>query len=269
VLNVIIFGKTYLITNDLAPTLERKIGIFLDSDVRSRVISLGDEFIDAYWNLFRGDFLKTKANALETSIRIMRRCSQIGDPVVSLDRVYAPGADAYIEVTRITNSVTGKVTIGPRPGFASLEEQVGQIESSGITLVDVGAFLGTTLLEVCNILEDQRIEVNQIVIGYSSFNAIEKLRQAYTTEALELYDFFGWGELRDLVGIDGRRVPGKSGFIPYWENLEMWTPVEQSRLQEARELCLSFNGRLLGYLEGSGCDITKIGTTLCYEGEKK
>jgi len=176
-------------------------------------------------------------------------------PTVSLDRVYAPNAAFYLEVTRLTNPFTGEVVIGPRPGTPNLKKQFTLLKrnlrnNQEINLVDVGAFEGETLLEVCEALENQGIKINQIFLGLSSNAAYEKISDVIKLETGYLFNFGEWVELRDLFGADGRKISGEEDsrlFIPYWENLD-WASIPDKNKKSVKTLCKKYNAKLMGLL---------------------
>jgi hypothetical protein len=182
-------------------------------------------------------------------------------PILSLDRVYFPFADYFIDVTRITDLQTGKITIGERPGSISLEKQIEDLQGIGdICLADVGAFEGDTLIETIDILKRNGIFVKEIVLGYVGNVALNKLK--VDTKYLETRNFYEWIELRDFFGIDGRNLrslDGKRRFIPYWENLKKWASISDYDIEYARQLCLEFNSLLIGLLWREGYDLGRMG----------
>ncbi len=185
-------------------------------------------------------------------------------PLISLDRVYVPNADGYLEITRVTDPLTNKVIIGERPGNPSLEVQFSSLQKyKEINLVDVGAFEGNTLLEICVFLEEKGLKIAEIFLGYSSLEAKEKIGYDKKVTALNLFQFYEWVELRDFFGIDGRRIAQKPGyFIPYWENLNSWASIPLQYEKEVKNLCLDFNKSLLDLLSKEGYAVEKIGKPL-------
>lgn len=261
-------GSTYLITRDLVPTLTRKIGLNLLDSTIEKISWLEEGFLADYWSLFEPVFFGVGVQSLDASLALGNKIKK-NEALVSLDRVYIPQADYFLEVTRNTDPQTGEVVIGPRPGFAQIEEQISTIEEEEIILGDVGAYSGNTLLCVAQLLEQSGINVKEIQVAYSSFDAAIRLSRDFLFSCMEAYDFYGWTELRDLFGIDGRRVKDKEGFIPYWENLRNWSPVSEARLDEASKLCKQYNAQLLELLDKDGCDVGAIGPLLLYAGDTR
>lgn len=103
---------------------------------------------------------------------IASRISRRSLPIVSLDRVYANGADHHIDITRIVEH-DGKKWIehlrhGPRPGFPSIEEQIQKILLSphkAFIIVDDGCWSGNSLHNIICKLEKNGKKVDFIVVG--------------------------------------------------------------------------------------------------------
>ena len=210
------------------------------------------------------------SDALVTSQQLERQCQLRNLPVVSLDRVYLTDADAYLEVTRITDPVTGKITISSRPGQPSLDRQLDQLSQyRKIILTDVGAFGGETMLETCTLIEQRGIKIEEILLGYSSIEANANINNKRKMTALDLFEFYEWIELRDFFGIDGRRVADGSGFIPYWEKPVEWASIPKPYEEAVKSLCQAYNSKLLTLLEENGCPTERIGQPLSLEVNRK
>ena len=232
------------------PTLERKIRIPLIPNQKEEISRLEEEFLYRFWSYVPNGINKIAMDALTTSIELERAC-KIGLPVVSLDRVYVTDADKYLEVTRVTDKLTGKITVGERPGTKSLIEQVTSLRDyKEIVLVDVGAFEGETILKVCGILEEKDIKVVEIFLGYSSIGANKRINNDRKMTALNLFEFYEWVELRDLFGIDGRRT-ADGGLIPYWDNLIRWASISPENDLSVKQLCKEYNQKLMNILGGN------------------
>ena len=258
---VFIAGNSYVISKDLVPTLERKIGIDLSPFVRERIRLLEDFFLSKFWRYIPEDINKITTNAFTTSVELEAVIDERGLPLISLDRVYAPKADGYLEITRVTDPKTNKITIGERPGNPSLEVQFIPLQKyTEINLVDVGAFEGNTILELCDLLEKKGLKIAEIFLGYSSVEAKEKISRNKKVTVLNLFQFYEWVELRDFFGIDGRRIAERPDyFIPYWENLSSWASVPLQYKNEVKNLCLDYNKGLLQLLGSEGYPIERIG----------
>ena len=232
-------------------TLQRKLGYKIDRGQKESLRALEDEFLQDFWKFIPKTVEKKSFNARDISRKLGEVADGQGLPVISLDRVYLPKADDYMEVTRLTDPLTGEVTIGERPGNKPLSEQFEILKKySKIVLADVGSFEGSTLLEVCSGLEKKGIEVAGIIVGFVGKKAAANLSSKYSFSTLYQFDFYEWIELRDFFGIDGRRIPGQTGFIPYWNNLTAWASLAPEKEVEAVRLCKEYNRRLTGVLGG-------------------
>ena len=140
-----------------------------------------------------------------------------------------------------------------------------------VSLVDVGAFEGDTILDICRRVEEEGIKVDGVYLGFSSEIANGKIGNRYRYRVLNSFNLYEWIELRDFFGIDGRNIENNDGqkmFIPYWENLIKWASVPEENEKEVRELCISYNQKLMYLLKEDGQDTAKIGKAVMYEGKR-
>ncbi|MBM3234464.1 hypothetical protein FJZ19_05220 [Candidatus Pacearchaeota archaeon] len=262
---------TYLVSRDLVETLERKVGFELSKRTKRGVNGLEDRFLQEFWQYIPPNICRLDIRALNVSQQIQSALSQYKFPVISLDRVYVPNAQDYLEVTRQTNPQTGEVRIAERPGSLPLKEQAKKMKKyKKIILVDVGAFEGTTLLDISNLLSKEGVEIEEIVLGISSNDANSRLKEARKVTVLNLFNFYDWIELRDLIGIDGRNTGIKNGrreFIPYWENLCKWATISPENREAVAKVCKRFNIQLVGRLWQEGYDLSKLGRPVKYIGK--
>lgn len=262
----------YLVTKDIVETLERKFGYRLGSGLKEEIKSWEGEFLSSFWPFIPEVMEKAELDASSVSKQLTGKVRETGCPVVSLDRVYVLDADQYLEVTRITDPETGEVRIAERPGTKPLQEQISDLKRyQRIVLADVGAFEGTTLLEICGAIEKEGIAIEGSYLGVSNYEANRKINNQRKLTTLNLFDLDEWIELRDFFGIDGRQAGMQDGvrlFIPYCENLAKWASIPKESEQEVADLCKRFNRRLMSALERDGCDLAKIGKAVKYSGGK-
>lgn len=261
---------TYLVTKDIAETLERKYSFRLESNIKEEIKQLEDNFLSDFWKYIPENLNKTTISTSEISSELENKARRNGYPIVSLDRIYFTNADKYLEVTRLTNPKTGEVKIAERPGNNSLEKQIEDLkkEYDKVVLADVGAFEGGTLLEVCNKLEKEGIEIEEIYLGISSNEANRKINNNRKLSALRLFDFYEWVEMRDFIGIDGRNVGLESDvrtFIPYWENLAAWASIPKENEQNVSKLCKKYNKNIVGLLWQGCYELNKIGKPVKFD----
>ena len=262
---------TYLITRDLVPTLRRKIGLDLDQSIATTISELERTFMEEFWQHVPPNIERAEALAEEVTGGLESKARQSRLPIVSLDRVYMPNADAYLEVTRITDPQTGKVKVAERPGSEPIQKQIERLNGyKRITLVDVGAFEGETLSVVCEALSQNKVEIENIVLGFTDARAPRRINHSIDVTSLRSFNFYEWIELRDFFGIDGRLIDDGSGlrkFMPYWENPRQWASIAQDRETAVIDLCKQYNRRLINLLETNGLDTRKIGEHISYQGK--
>lgn len=263
--------QTYVITRDIVETLEGKLSINLTRSIKCKIKGLESEFLSEFWPFVPSEYGKL---ALETSdLRVQLSCAMSNRdlPVISLDRVYLPNAQGYLEVTRLTNPKTGIVSLGPRPGTPELTKQIDALAKyKRIILADVGAFTGDTLLELCDRVETKGIKVEEVLLGLSSVSASQRTNSVRKVTALNEYIFYEWLELRDLFGIDGRNVGFENGsrlYIPYSENLTEWASIPKEFERDVANLCRNFYQKLIGCLKQQEIDTKKIGNPIRYMGD--
>ena len=249
-------------------TLENK-GIYTSLENKIKIRKLEDDFLSEFWKFISNTGIKASLKCAELREQLKERYSEDALPCVSLDPIYASNNSfLYLSVTRITNQFTGSKKIGPRPGKKSIEDQINDIGEcySKIKLIDCGAFEGDTLLEIIELLEKQKVSVEKVYLAVSSYLAMDKITQKCKVITNNAFNFYEWIELRDLFGIDGRKVSEiENAFIPYWENLEEWASIPQENARTVEELCKKYNSSLINMLRTTKCDIDKIGKIVSYE----
>ncbi len=264
---------TYLISKDIAETLERKLDFSLDQKIKTEIKILEDEFLTKFWPYIPQDINQVSVNCQDISTTLEYLTKRNNLPVISLDRVYITNANAYLEVTRQTNPKTGIITLAPRPNTPPLECQISKIASQyeKIILADVGAFGGDTILEIVSKLSQEKIVIKEIYLGFSTQEATNKIKQITPCTPIQTYNFYEWIELRDLFGIDGRQVESKTKektYIPYWENLGNWASIPQKNIEPVSQLCKQYYHLLVQKLINNGFNASTIGTQVPYNGEK-
>jgi len=261
---------TYLITRDIVETLERKLGYNLDTCSQEKIRLLEDNFLSEFWQYIPLEIVKKEVRAKNISEELSSIVARSDLPVVSLDRIYFPIANKYLEATRITNPNTGEVVIGERCGALSLDWQLEQLRIyRSIVLADVGSFEGTTLLKICSLLEQKGLDIEEIVLGFVGKVAQEKLGSKYKLSSVYNFEFYEWIELRDFFGIDGRRKFGSNELMPYWNNLPSWASISVSDEQSVVCLCKAYNVQLMDILVKGGYDLQKIVGRINYNGGEK
>lgn len=251
-------------TKDIVETLERKIGLNVQD--KCAIKQLENDFLERFWEFIPGYIDKVAIDASSVDTRLLFKKNQ---KIISLDRIYFPRADQYLEVTRVTDPSTGNYQVRERPGARPLDDQIKSLKYNKISLADVGAFDGTTMLRVCEAVEKNGIEIEDIYLCFSSNSANKSINSSRTLKVLMLFEFYEWIELRDLLGIDGRNtfmMGGDRFFIPYWENLEAWASIPKKYEKNVERLCKEYNQKILDILKEENVDISRIGKTMIYKG---
>lgn len=276
-----------MISRDLVETLERKIGFSLNGETKAQIKYLEEQFLKVFWGFVPSNIadngngekrilVKRMVGEVEPVVRRLEFINSVKNyPTISLDRIYVPKADYFLDITRLTNPKTGEVRLSERPGTMKLEEQLRELPNYNcVNLSDVGAFSGESLLEIVERIKSRGINVRSITLGFADLSAMNKLAGIVDSVSMPvLYPiprFYEWIELRDLFGIDGRAVGfnGRRKFIPYWENLTQWASVPPENEVMAVGLCKEYNKRLIAVLKKEGQDVSKIGIQVPYEVKK-
>jgi len=275
-------NPTYLITKDLLETLERKYGYNInDDDVQKKLSSVQEEFVQKFWEAAKlpNGIERYELDASELSVELKNAIrDNCKTPLISMDRVYIQNDSSFkmvndfLDVTRRTDPITGTVTLEERPGSSPLVEQITYLRNhySEVSLADVGAFTGDTLLKIIKWLENEGISVKQVYLGVAGRGVEAELKDG-NVEIITVYgaNFYEWIELRDLLGIDGRAVglssEGYRLYIPYWENLTEWASIPKESVEPVKEICQSSYIAIMQLLRGNGYDISKIGRIMEYK----
>ena len=276
-------NETYVLTMDVPETLARKYGIteaLVNPDLRERLETVQEVFAASYQAVMP-DGVNTRlfytggmTEQLTAAAEKMR--SAIGNPiVVSLDHVYDTKADFHLEITRETNPMTGQKKLANRFGTPPINEQFKTLRrlsrkrganSDGVLLTDVGSFEGGTLGEVTKRLETYGIPLQGVVIGLTSSVGMSTLTAKFgeKIQMLEVIpSMFEWVEVRDLILIDGRKVPqiytqdGVRRYIPYIDNLRDWATLRTQAQQDlAARLCNTAYSEVITLLRETGANTT-------------
>jgi len=273
---------TYLITEDLPETLERKYGYNINDDIRKQLSSIQEEFVSKFRNAVKLpdgiEIYQLSASELSAALKnVIRNCKT---PLISLDRVYIQNENGgsfqmvndFLDVTRRTDPITGAVTLEERPGSRPLVEQITYLRNhySEVSLADVGAFTGDTLLKIIKWFENEGISAKQVYLGVAGEGVEAKLKDI-NIEIMTVYgaNFYEWIELRDLLGIDGRAVglssEGDRLYIPYWENLTEWASIPEESIEPVKEICRNAYRAIMQLLRDNGYDTSKIGRIVEYK----
>lgn len=250
-------GDDYLLSEGISALLSERYGLELSPETKAEIGSIERGFSEE----LRGhvpaglDYHVLGADEIRAGMQRITRDETL--PLVSLDDVYFTGmAHGMLSVTRLTSTEDpDRYEIGPRPGAASLDEQVDQVMTTTgrrIALIDVGAFNGDTIHDQAKVLTERygmRIEAVYVSIANAS------AQNGLPMQAARRFDFHDWVENRDLIGFDGRKPLGEQAgegypIMPYFEHLEEWASLPAANGLAAT--CVAYRDRMIDALERDG-----------------
>lgn len=213
----------YLISKGVVNLLVNRYRLDLSCQAKQKIELLEEEFTKRLGQELSDffDYDVVSADTIDKTMeKSVKRSSRL--PIIGLDDVYFRGipTDGEVSITRLVTDVNNfdKKILGPRKGYASLEEQMTSLEKdfSGkdVALMDVGVFEGETLLDkergVINMMKSRGINVMRLYVSIVNSPALQKFNDAgiEIVTSNKLYDFTGgdWLEVRDLLGLDGRKI---------------------------------------------------------------
>ncbi|MBW2997327.1 hypothetical protein KY349_03235 [Candidatus Woesearchaeota archaeon] len=213
----------YLISKGVVNLLLNRYRLDLSDQAKQDISRLEEEFTQRLGQEL-SDFFDYDVVSAETIDKTMeksvKRSSRL--PIIGLDDVYFRGipTDGEISITRLVTDVNNfdNKVLGPRKGYASLEEQMELLEKDfvgkDVALMDVGVFEGETLLDkergVINLMKNRNINVKRLYVSIMNSPALPKFKDAgiEIVTSNKLYDFSDgdWLEVRDLLALDGRKI---------------------------------------------------------------
>lgn len=241
-----------MVTKDIVPTLENRYKKIIRNETKTKIRKLEEEFLNEFWQYVPENVAKESLDAEELSRQLAERIAGERNPVITLDDVYVkPGKTAgYLSVCRIIDSNGNIIGLGARPGDESLNEQLKDLSEKfeKVALVDVGSFCGDTMVEVIKLLRDAGVEISRVYLGVWGKDAINKINGSAPASAEKTYKFYEWIELRDLLGVDGRKTEDGQ-IIPYWNEPVKWASIPEENKEGVKDLCLNYNKKLLEILD--------------------
>ncbi|MEM0135213.1 MAG: hypothetical protein QXU18_08330 [Thermoplasmatales archaeon] len=275
--------KPYLLTMDGVEVLVYKLGITEVNYVpglKSAILEVQETLATVMKNMIPPDYQLKIVYASSLSEGIDKATSKIkkmngSGLVVSLDRVYGSTADFHLEVTRETDPTSGSYRIANRFGAPAVDEQLNLLRDmmkscsyNGIILTDVGSFEGKTLDFMMDEMRKFGITTLGVVLGVSSEKLAEKLKNKYNgssavVETLAADQNYEWLEMRDLLLLDGRKVPSeytKDGirrYIPYTEDLHSYASIPEDKVEECKAYCNKAYSEIARLLRNAGVDVDK------------
>lgn len=213
----------YLVSKGIVNLLRNRYELELSDKAEQRISGLESEFTDRLGEELSETFNYETISAKEIEGSMEQLVKRVnGLPIIQLDDIYFRGIepDASISITRLVNDINdfSKKTLGPRKGYEEVESQIGKITDKyanrKVSIMDIGVFEGETMLHeekgIIPLLKKNNVDVQRVYLSIVNKPA----RQKFEDAGLELlaskgdYDFTGgdWLEVRDLLGLDGRKI---------------------------------------------------------------
>ncbi len=167
----VVSGDTYSLLSDWAAKSRFKLPpkIFFEE--------LQNAFKRFMTQIFPG-FELIEEEEIKTGISAIRNKLN-GLPVISLDRVYTPNADVYVDITRcITGTELTARGLGRRFEESNLLRQIRQLkEFSGreVLLVDDVVFSGELIKRLCSLLKMIQVNVYAVCTGIGIETGVENI----------------------------------------------------------------------------------------------
>lgn len=282
----------YILTRDVAETLTYTHKLEMvngDRKLKATVQEIEDEYLAKFTVTLSDSFTFRVISVEEVRNRISEELSRIRETVgptfvISMDHIYAPDADAFLDATRETHPVTLKSRLSNRFGTKPIDRQIKDIRTQfsgklaaekdksgvgftgGVVIVDVGSVTGGTITKMYERLNKRGVPVTKVVLGITSNEGKTSLEAKFgaSVTVLENHEFAEWIELRDLLLISGRKVPqqytkdGMNRIIPYTENLGGWASVPEAKEEEVKALSIALNRKLLELLRSRNLETNGI-----------
>ncbi len=290
--------KDYLINTGIVPLLQNRWGLELPNPTIRELQRLEDAFlaeikpiIEDEKQIFSSDGKTYNAtlkdrNAVQLNDSMATLLRGESRPQLNFDDVYFRGqSDAFYSTTRTTNpdNLNDKKQ-GPRLGFVSMAEQAKALAkkfgTQEIVVLDIGTFDGDTLDTEVRRLIEAGVNVKAIYLATANKNGYNKLTEGEGSLKAQhgvdikvaegnMFDYADWVELRDFIGLDGRKVmreingrtipefmPFKNQFlfIPYRENLGQWASLEY-KTDDLKALCDKYTALFHGAIRAAGYSV--------------
>jgi hypothetical protein len=277
--------KTYLLSGGLQQLLRNRHRIPVSARLARELEQVEMDFYRKFASHFQGyedqdeqgpflwDIKFMGGDEIERALKAIVDQKKDGTPVISFDDVYCPElADGTYSVTRLMDSenLDGGTFLGPRFRHFPLEDQLSFISecfSPVIDIMDVGTFDGETLGgEIRGRFKRAGINVRNAYMVFAGTEGIKSLSESGVNLFYHLNpDWVDWLELRDCVGLDGRKV-GLNGhppsivncFIPYTENPINWASIPPTHCDKFRELYFDTFRNIAEVLQDEGYHLSHV-----------
>jgi hypothetical protein len=267
--------KTYVITNDLVEYTEKTVGKKLSKNAKNRIKEIGKEINRTVKNSLPNDVRFSEIGFYDLKKKLSELEGKSSYPVITIDPLYSRSRSRFIlQYNRIMfydNNDNLEQTEGPRPGFPPLDSQIQelskqikeQIKEGKVSLSDVGAWKGNTIISLVKKLRKYGLYVDEVILGIVGIEALENLRKNGINSVLigKVYNFSDWVEQRDFsIGgrvlgdfnkpfLVGGKVPVR---IPYWaseKTLEEWASIPKEKSPYVKRNCIEQLFNILDVLE--------------------
>ncbi len=301
-------GNEYLITLDITPALQNMLKIPLSFETKGRLLSFEHELARQFWQhgFVSPEDRQHSLSSGDISTHVYEALAEEPRPVVSFDVTHFPTIRSVpFSITRLTSPVDpSQYKFGPRKGHEDLPEQIEilskDLNGSAPVILDIGTYSGGSIVVPIlsgSMSEDEKklmiehgvitdktevdaykgfraqgIMPQAVYMGVGGKRAVEALRAlGIETHVLHEFEFRDWIELRDVIGVDGRKVDetylseaavAKSQthqkFIPYRERPEDWATILPKKHEEFVKWCDKSFDQLCSIVKEGGITLERV-----------
>jgi len=247
--------KPYLLTGGLVPLIENRHNTSLSDTTKAALRQIEQSYFNAVASLLNGREEKDESgnvkyiwdvNFIPDGV-IEEDLSDLIEPrrtrrnLISFDDVYCQNLpDGNYHVTRIQDpsKLDENPELGPRFGTPELEVQVADIKrkyGKEIDVMDIGVFGGDTLAGEIKRFKDGGVKIADIYVMFAGKEGIDRIaNNGSNLKYVKKVDWIDWLEIRDCMGLDGRKVrmqPGEDNpanlFVRYIERSAKWASIPE------------------------------------------
>ncbi len=228
-----------------------------------------------------------KRQALLKNADIISTCSEISRMDESMDE-----NGFVLNINRLVNEAGDVIGIGPRPGTPSISDQIINIKNKTfgsarkpLILMEDGIFSGRTLINILEKFNENNLDVEAIVVGFSFPNAIDKVKSQFDGELIVVEEFdnlIDWMPDHDFVPFIpncGRVLGLKMGeeLYPFYSKegatysmpyimpfapLNKWASISEKHQVELSRFCASWTLELFRAIDSMNENKILIGDLL-------
>jgi len=275
--------KTYLLTGGLVQLFKNRHGLVLSQEVCGGLEEIERDYFQSFKGLLQGysdndekgsfnwDVNFLSGRTIEESFERVVGENLSDRPLISFDDIYGVDlADGFYGVTRLMdpNDLSAGTFLGPRFGNDSLERQIEGIKKRfgiDIDIMDIGTFEGETIDgEIKKRFSKQGINIHNAYLVLAGEEGVNILTNAgLNLHFTHSYDWIDWLEIRDCMGLDGRKVAGNpcnnhvsNRFVGYNQNPVDWASIPPGFEGCFRELYDQSFGRVKDCLKRDGYELS-------------